>query len=59
MHLASTGLSLGGLVTPQIPPPTEFGDGVLRAALQNSQPHNIFVVSSLNMSSPRTFHDIP
>lgn len=44
MHLASTGLSLGGLVTPQIPPPTEFGDGVLRAALQNSQPHNIFVL---------------
>ncbi|PIO77770.1 hypothetical protein TELCIR_00111 [Teladorsagia circumcincta] len=43
MHLASSGLSLGGLVTPQLAPPNEFGEGVLRAALQNSQPHNMFV----------------
>ncbi|KAL6723014.1 hypothetical protein Aduo_018067 [Ancylostoma duodenale] len=44
MHLASSGLSLGGLVTPQLAPPNEFSEGVLRAALQNSQPHNIFVL---------------
>ncbi|KAK5984470.1 putative Zinc finger C-x8-C-x5-C-x3-H type [Trichostrongylus colubriformis] len=44
MHLASSGLSLGGLVTPQLAPPSEFGEGVLRAALQNSQPHNMFVL---------------
>ncbi|KJH46553.1 hypothetical protein DICVIV_07371, partial [Dictyocaulus viviparus] len=44
MHLASSGLSLGGLVSPQLTSSNEFGDGVLRAALQNSQPHNMFVL---------------
>ncbi|KAJ1356212.1 hypothetical protein KIN20_013884 [Parelaphostrongylus tenuis] len=44
MHLASSGLSLGGLVSPQLAPPNEFSEGVLRAALQTSQPHNMFVL---------------
>uniref|UniRef100_A0A7I4Z315 RING finger protein unkempt n=1 Tax=Haemonchus contortus TaxID=6289 RepID=A0A7I4Z315_HAECO len=45
IHLASSGLSLGGIVTSQLAPTNEFSEGVLMAALQSSQPHNIFVVS--------------
>uniref|UniRef100_A0A0K0D7C4 Transcriptional regulator n=1 Tax=Angiostrongylus cantonensis TaxID=6313 RepID=A0A0K0D7C4_ANGCA len=44
MHLASSGLSLGALVSPQLAPTNEFSEGVLRAALQNSQPHSMFVL---------------
>uniref|UniRef100_A0A0N4VSW1 Transcriptional regulator n=1 Tax=Haemonchus placei TaxID=6290 RepID=A0A0N4VSW1_HAEPC len=44
IHLASSGLSLGGIVTSQLAPTNEFSEGVLMAALQSSQPHNIFVL---------------
>ncbi|WKY16612.1 hypothetical protein Q1695_001336 [Nippostrongylus brasiliensis] len=57
IHLASSGLSLGGLVTPQLAPPNEFGDGLVRAALQNSQPHNIFLDDAIAPACARCGRD--